>query len=375
MPFQFYLSIPQLQQLTQAASDTQFPLLVPRALLVQGLPPGFANAAFNPNTSPLLQFQVDLNRFNHVERLENGLVPVVEFLSNAAFQLKLLQLPQSAIFEKLANLLGNRACGVTALPDPALLPEIIKPEAIVGTDDMVDFSFLAQGAAAGRSVARILVPRFENGIQARAGNGPWLMVGTAWLIAPRLAVTNLHVIEARRDDEPRPAPADLSRQALASSLEFDFDARGANPVPVAVAALLASDSGLDYALLELASDPARPALRLAPQPVVHTPTSSLAVNIIQHPRGEPKRVALRNNLVTAADPQTIRYFTDTDFGSSGSPVCDDLWQVVALHRGARHVDGVSFHGRPTAFVNFGSQIRAVLDHARALAPTALQALP
>jgi hypothetical protein len=64
--------------------------------------------------------------------------------------------------------------------------------------------------------------------------------------------------------------------------------------------------------------------------------------------------------VSAADATTVRYFTDTDRGSSGSPVCDDRWRVVALHRGARHVSGVQFQGKDEAFVNFGSQIQAVL---------------
>ena len=71
----------------------------------------------------------------------------------------------------------------------------------------------------------------------------------------------------------------------------------------------------------------------------------MAVNIVQHPRGEYKRVAVRNNLVSAADETTVRYFTDTDYGSSGSPVCDDQWRVVALHRGARRAKDVQFQGK------------------------------
>jgi hypothetical protein len=59
----------------------------------------------------------------------------------------------------------------------------------------------------------------------------------------------------------------------------------------------------------------------------------MAVNIVQHPRGEHKQVAFRNNLVSAADATIVRYFTDTDHGSSGSPVCDDHWRVVASIEG------------------------------------------
>jgi V8-like Glu-specific endopeptidase len=114
----------------------------------------------------------------------------------------------------------------------------------------------------------------------------------------------------------------------------------------------------------LGRDPERPPLVINPAPIELAATSYLPVNIIQHPRGEPKRVAFRNNLVTAADAQLIRYFTDTDFGSSGSPVCGDDWRVVALHRGAKYTSGVSYQGKDTAYVNFGSQIQAIIDDVR-----------
>ncbi|MFV2121403.1 trypsin-like serine peptidase, partial [Streptomyces sp. Act-28] len=107
--------------------------------------------------------------------------------------------------------------------------------------------------------------------------------------------------------------------------------------------------------------PAGRALRVAAGDVV-------AVNIIQHPGGAPKRVALRNNLVFEADERDLRYFTDTRGGSSGSPVLTDDWLVVALHRGARRVENVSFQGRGTAFVNVGTQFSAVLDHLATHAP-------
>ena len=78
--------------------------------------------------------------------------------------------------------------------------------------------------------------------------------------------------------------------------------------------------------------------------------------------------------MSAADATTIRYFADTDQGSSGSPVCDDRWRVVALHRGARHVSGVQFQGKDEAFVNFGSQIQAILADIRANDPPAAEAI-
>jgi endonuclease G, mitochondrial len=56
-----------------------------------------------------------------------------------------------------------------------------------------------------------------------------------------------------------------------------------------------------------------------------------AVSIIQHPNGEPKQLAIRENRVVDILPDFVHYQTDTAPGSSGSPVLNDQWEVVALH--------------------------------------------
>jgi len=62
-----------------------------------------------------------------------------------------------------------------------------------------------------------------------------------------------------------------------------------------------------------------------------------AVNIIQHPSGEKKKISMHNsNLVDldddVADDQFCYYSADTLKGSSGSPVFNKNWDVIALHR-------------------------------------------
>ncbi len=103
---------------------------------------------------------------------------------------------------------------------------------------------------------------------------------------------------------------------------------------------------------------------MATEPLKAIPEEPVPVNIIQHPGGQPKRVALRNNLVYTADDKDVRYFTDTRGGSSGSPVFTDDWRVVALHRGTRRVEenDVIFQGRKEAFVNVGTQMSSVMRH-------------
>lgn len=47
--------------------------------------------------------------------------------------------------------------------------------------------------------------------------------------------------------------------------------------------------------------------------------------------GEPKRLALRTNDLIDILEQFLHYHTDTAPGSSGSPVFNDQWEIVALH--------------------------------------------
>jgi V8-like Glu-specific endopeptidase len=58
------------------------------------------------------------------------------------------------------------------------------------------------------------------------------------------------------------------------------------------------------------------------------------VNIIQHPKGKRKQVILSSNRVIEIYKEFIHYQADTDFSSSGSPVFNQQWQLVALHHAA-----------------------------------------
>ena len=145
-------------------------------------------------------------------------------------------------------------------------------------------------------------------------------------------------------------------------VKFDYNEADDAGEDVEVMRLEAFDEDLDFAILRLKNAVTRTPLRINKTLVVFSQGIYVPVNIIQHPSGHPKRVALRNNLLTDADATTIRYFTDTLTGSSGSPVFNDAWQVIGLHRGSTAINGVSFQGRSTAVVNIGTQITAILNH-------------
>jgi V8-like Glu-specific endopeptidase len=61
------------------------------------------------------------------------------------------------------------------------------------------------------------------------------------------------------------------------------------------------------------------------------------VNIIQHPAGRPKEISFQNNFVEYVGGNVLQYVTSTLNGSSGAPVLNDGWEVVALHHAGGNI--------------------------------------
>ncbi len=57
----------------------------------------------------------------------------------------------------------------------------------------------------------------------------------------------------------------------------------------------------------------------------------MKLNIIQHPRGRRKEVVVQENVLSNVYTNVIHYTSDTDYGSSGSPVFNNTWDLMALH--------------------------------------------
>lgn len=319
--------------------------------------------------SPTDQLASDLRRMNQYARLADGTIPLLGWLENAAYHFRLL--PQGKRFEAaLARVNGQGAATVAMAPEeapPTDFEEIITD----GVDDLLDVAFLTVGARRLPSVAKVHVPAFRNGQQILLSDGtPHIGAGTGWLIGSDLLLTNYHVIRNRHPLDPDPDPADVERQALEASVQFFFDRAEDAGSTVKVKELLAfgKPKTEDFALLRLAQAPGVTCLPVRNERVTtpleeQTPKGkfvrAFVVNIIQHPGGGPKRVALRNNRVFSAEYPTLHYYTDTLSGSSGSPVFDDNWHVIALHR-AYTAEQTLVNGRPQGYLNVGVQMHAIL---------------
>ena len=220
---------------------------------------------------------------------------------------------------------------------PTNLPPI-EPEKLLfkGRDERVSAEFISKAIDLSRSVCRMQVPRIFHGV-AKGEN----IFGTGWIIAPSLIITNHHVIDARECIiEPSATKTDFVLQAEQTIIWFDYLREGGSFVEIKDFTLEASDESLDYAILRL-NNPntliSRKCLNLIrQQPKLNR---GYRLNILQHSRGGPLIYAIRNNFYidTGNSNAFLRYLTDTEPGASGSPVLNDMWEVIGLHHAAQPI--------------------------------------
>lgn len=210
-----------------------------------------------------------------------------------------------------------------SVPEPAGVTDLGAAafERVLGRSDLLGVSYLERGLTVARAVARIRI---------RDDRGRVRGFGTGFLVSPRLLLTNNHVLGN-------------AQVAQFSQAEFNFqdDARG-RPLATTIFDLdpqsfFLTDRALDYSLVAVRDNTgagARGVKSFGFCQLIEAEGKILLgeyASIIQHPNGEAKQLAMRENQVIDLLEDFMHYKTDTAPGSSGSAVFNDQWEVVALH--------------------------------------------
>lgn len=200
-----------------------------------------------------------------------------------------------------------------------------------GLEAMLSISDLENLLNSARAVARVEVTRFMDGEEIGVS------FSTAWLVAPGLALTSWHSIEARGPHEPPSKPADLERQIEQVRLVFDLKGKDSGTsYEVAKVEHYSEVDLLDYALLRLKD---RDDIPLRDRSYLRfvadfQPISGASLYIIQHPLGHPQYAASGFLSEPSRTAGRILYDVPTQQGTSGAPVLRfDDWRVIALHIG------------------------------------------
>ncbi|MGH3240474.1 MAG: trypsin-like serine peptidase, partial [Spirillospora sp.] len=234
-----------------------------------------------------------------------------------------------------------------SLVEPGAAEPAAQLEKIINTVDYVGVRYLDAGVAAARTVGRVNV---------RDGSGRTAGYGTGSMVSPTLFLTNHHVLPD-------------AGTAGTSLVEFNYQ-DGLDGRPLAVTAypldpdrFFLADEELDFALVAVDAPPAELAA-FGHNRLVEAEGKAIIgefVTIVQHPRGDRKQVALRENRIVDIPERFLHYAADTEPGSSGSPVFNDQWEVVALHHASVPVPDP---GEVGGFVNEGIRISRICARLR-----------
>jgi V8-like Glu-specific endopeptidase len=218
--------------------------------------------------------------------------------------------------------------------DDAFVP--LTYEKVVGINNLLSIGWVSRALELAACVCRVNTP-----------TGP----GSGFLIATDLLLTNHHVL-----------PDEQTAAAAVAEFNYQIDWNGqAEPVRrfTCDVSFFHNDKELDYAIVRVNDAPGDlyGFVDLARR---SDPTVNDFVSIIQHPQGGPKKIAFTDNKVSAVFGDLVQYSTDTEPGSSGSPVFNQDWEIVGLHHrggGLAGPDGTKY------FTNEAIQIGSVVRSA------------
>lgn len=226
---------------------------------------------------------------------------------------------------KKGNIVGdneNLANRFQLIEDKAPEPATFAFERAIGKNDSVYSNFVELIAATKQKVARIVIKEGSRTIG----------YATGFMVSERLLLTNWHVFNVKED---------VMQSEAQFFYEYDVYGRPQQPVSFRLnpGDFFHSFKALDYCLVAVEAMDVSGNIKLSSIGYIFLDPASgklgdedvELLNIIHHPGGDYKQLSIRENQFKKIMPTTLWYKSDTAQGSSGSPVFNDQWQIVALH--------------------------------------------
>ncbi len=193
-------------------------------------------------------------------------------------------------------------------------------ERLIEGDELQPINYLPRGNVAARPICRLTVKDDGGNIREYA---------TGFLIAPNVLLTNNHVFPD-------------AGAAVNSIAEFDFERdvydnlKKSQVFSLRPDQLFETSAELDFSVVavEPTSREGMPLADYGFLPLIRATGKAVEgewLTIIQHPDRREKQVCIRENKLLKRADDVLLYSTDTLPGSSGAPVFNNSWQVVALH--------------------------------------------
>jgi V8-like Glu-specific endopeptidase len=196
------------------------------------------------------------------------------------------------------------------------VPDDVRLEKVIGgQNNLLKINWLEKALRAAKAVCRVVCDD---------GN-----LGTGFLTKEGYIFTNNHVLK------------DIAT-AKSARIEFNYEVDSSGSVKTRTSYKLdttdfisSTPDQFDFAKVRVIDNPSQPLSQwgFVEFDTSAIPTVSESVTII--PKGEDKQIALNANEVVSVWDKYLFYTTDTEPGSSGSPVFNKDWKVVAIHHAGK----------------------------------------
>ena len=287
------------------------------------------------------------------EKLTVGKVPEAGFES----------IIRTDVEEELVTRVSKRNAGITTMKQPkteAAPVTVEEPtfEAIIGEqNNILPIWFLECGFNRSRAICHIST----TGIDYKGRNTSWL--GTGFMVSENIMLTNYHVLNSKSVCENAIISFNFQMNEFGKiqpSQTFQL-----NPKRLFISS---PENELDFAFVWVDGAPGREFGFIKLLRHAFVVKEKDFANIIQHPGGKVKAIALQNNQISAQNEKVVHYTTDTLAGSSGAVVMNNQWKAFALHHATREEKKADVAKNiPAVLVNEGIKFSAIATYLESIA--------